>query len=199
MARAPHAARGPFCVLRDMAWKISIRPEHPDDFSTVERLVEEAFRPLAISDHTEHLLVAALRRSESFIPALSLVAEIAPHRIVGQVLLTRIAVAGESGVFDTLGVAPLSVAPAFQRQGVGTALMHEAHRRARRLGFTSALLVGHAAFYARLGYLPASRFGIRFPFDAPNDCCLAVELVPGALSGISGVVRYPAAFGIPGC
>lgn len=182
-----------------MAWKISIRPEHPDDFSTVERLVEEAFRPLAISDHTEHLLVAALRRSESFIPALSLVAEIAPHRIVGQVLLTRIAVAGESGVFDTLGVAPLSVAPAFQRQGIGTALMHEAHRRARRLGFTSALLVGHAAYYARLGYLPASRFGIRFPFDAPDDCCLAVELVPGALSGISGVVRYPAAFGIPGC
>ena len=148
---------------------------------------------------TIHLRYAALRRSESFIPALSLVAEIAPHRIVGQVLLTRIAVAGESGVFDTLGVAPLSVAPAFQRQGVGTALMHEAHRRARRLGFTSALLVGHAAYYARLGYLPASRFGIRFPFDAPDDCCLAVELVPGALSGISGVVRYPAAFGIPGC
>ena len=136
---------------------------------------------------------------DRFPDTFSLVAEIAPHRIVGQVLLTRIAVAGESGVFDTLGVAPLSVAPAFQRQGVGTALMHEAHRRARRLGFTSALLVGHAAYYARLGYLPASRFGIRFPFDAPDDCCLAVELVPGALSGISGVVRYPAAFGIPGC
>ena len=165
----------------------------------VEQLVESAFRPLAISDHTEHLLVAALRRSDAYIPDLSLVAETSLPRIVGHVLLTRIEIVGESGIFGALGVAPLSVAPEFQRQGVGTALMREAHRRACQLGFRAALLVGHAAYYARLGYLPASRFGIRVPFEAPDDCCLAAELVPGALDGVSGRVRYPSAFGIPEC
>lgn len=180
-----------------MNFGVTIRPERPEDFQSVERLVEAAFRTMAISDHTEHLLVAALRRSEAFLPGLSLVAETASHRMVGHVLLTRIGVVNESRTFVSVGVAPLSVAPEFQRQGVGTALMQEAHRRALLEGFDSALLVGHAEYYSRFGYLPASRFGIRFPFEAPDACCLAVELVPGALREVQGMVHYPAAFGIP--
>ena len=140
--------------------ELTIREERPDDCRTVGELVEAAFRPLAFSDHTEHLLVARLRRSEAFVPGLSLVAE-AEGRLVGHVLLTRLEVVAED-------------------------------RSAA--GFGATLLVGHANYYPRFGYVPASRFGIRFPFDAPDACCLAVELVPGSLGGVHGTVRYPAAF-----
>ena len=71
--------------------ELTIREERPDDCRTVGELVEAAFRPLAFSDHTEQLLVARLRRSEAFVPGLSLVAE-AEGRLVGHVLLTRLEV-----------------------------------------------------------------------------------------------------------
>ena len=174
--------------------ELTIREERPDDCRTVGELVEAAFRPLAFSDHTEHLLVARLRRSEAFVPGLSLVAE-AEGRLVGHVLLTRLEVVAEDRSAATvLGVAPLSVLPGLQNRGIGSALLREAHRRAVRAGFGAALLVGHADYYPRFGYVPASRFGIRFPFDAPDACCLAAELVPGSLGGVHGTVRYPAAF-----
>ena len=174
--------------------ELTIREERPDDCRTVGELVEAAFRPLAFSDHTEHLLVARLRRSEAFVPGLSLVAE-AEGRLVGHVLLTRLEVVAEDRSAATvLGVAPLSVLPGLQNRGIGSALLREAHRRAVRAGFGAALLVGHADYYPRFGYVPASRFGIRFPFAAPDACCLAAELVPGSLGGVHGTVRYPAAF-----
>ena len=39
-------------------------------------MVEYAFRNVKESDHTEHLLVGRLRKSDAFIPELSLVAEV---------------------------------------------------------------------------------------------------------------------------
>ena len=173
--------------------ELTIREERPDDCRTVGELVEAAFRPLAFSDHTEHLLVARLRRSEAFVPGLSLVAE-AEGRLVGHVLLTRLEVVAEDRSAATvLGVAPLSVLPGLQNRGIGSALLREAHRRAVRAGFGAALLVGHADYYPRFGYVPASRFGIRFPFDAPDACCLAAELVPGSvLRGDAGSMTAPA-------
>ena len=67
-----------------------VREEQASDRTGVEALVEAAFRDLAVSDHTEHLLVARLRSAPTFIPELSLVAEEC-NRIVGHVLLTPVA------------------------------------------------------------------------------------------------------------
>ncbi|HIX97550.1 MAG TPA: N-acetyltransferase [Candidatus Alistipes avistercoris] len=170
-----------------------VREEQASDRTGVEALVEAAFRDLAVSDHTEHLLVARLRSAPTFIPELSLVAEEC-NRIVGHVLLTPVVIADGVGRTTALGVAPLSVAPDRWRRGIGSRLMREAHARAAALGFGSAVLVGHPDYYPRFGYRPASVFGIRFPFEAPDECCLAVELLPGGLCGVHGTVEYPSAF-----
>ena len=57
-------------------------------------------------------------------------------------------------------------------------------------------LLGHPGYYPRFGYLPAHRFGIRFPIDAPVDCCMVIELQPDGLKGVQGRVEYDPAFGI---
>ena len=54
---------------------IKIRQEQIFDYKLVDDLVEYAFRNVKESDHTEHLLVGRLRKSDAFIPELSLVAE----------------------------------------------------------------------------------------------------------------------------
>ena len=54
--------------------------------------------------------------------------------------------------------------------------------------------IGHKDYYPRFGYRRASAYGISFPFDAPDECCMAAELTEGGLDGIHGMVKYPDAF-----
>lgn len=172
-----------------------IRQERPEDVPSVKALIESAFKDVVESDHKEHLLVERLRHSEAFIPELSLVAESPKGEIVGHVLLTRVRIVSAAGEeFLSLGVAPLSVLPAWQRMGIGSALVLEAHRRAAALNYRSAVLLGHKDYYPRLGYQKASGWNITFPYDIPEDYCMAIELCPGGLEGVQGVVCYDKAF-----
>ena len=114
--------------------------------------------------------------------------------VVGPGMLLKVGVVSEKGSVALPGVAPLSVLPGFQRKGIGGRLLLEAHRRAAEAGYRGALLLGHKDYYPRFGYRRASLFGIRFPFDAPDECCMAVEFRPGSLDGVHGEVRYPSVF-----
>lgn len=173
---------------------VTIRQERPGDLPIIQDLVEKAFVDVAESDHLEQCLVGRLHHSGTFVPELSLVAEDGAGTIVGYILLTRVKIVSKEGSKTTLAVAPLAVAPACQRQQVGGRLLREAHRIAASLGYKSAVLLGHADYYPRFGYRMASDYGIAFPFEAPQECCMAIELQPEGLSGVKGTVRYPKCF-----
>ena len=49
-----------------------IRQERPEDYATVYHVVKEAFENAEYTDGNEQNLVAALRKSKSFIPELFL-------------------------------------------------------------------------------------------------------------------------------
>lgn len=115
---------------------------------------------------------------------------------MGHVLLSKVTIVSANGTHTVLSVAPLSVLPEFQRRGIGGMLLREAHQRASALGYGGVLLLGHEDYYPRFGYKKASAFGIKFPFDAPDACCMAMELKANGLNGISGTVHYPDAFGL---
>lgn len=61
-------------------------------------------------------------------------------------------------------------------------------------GDTEHTVLGHEGYYPIFGYRRASLYGIKFPFDAPDECCMAAELTDGGLDGIHGMVQYPDAF-----
>lgn len=174
--------------------KVIVRKEEPKDRAAVSAVVARAFEGMEESDHQEHFLVERLRDSDAFVPALSLVAELEDGRIAGYILLTKAEIVSAEKTFPVLALAPLAVLPEFQNQGIGTALITSAHEIASRSGFGLSVLLGHPTYYPRFGYKKASDCGIAFPFDAPDDCALVKELLPGALQGVSGVVRYPKAF-----
>ena len=113
-----------------------IRQERADDYKQVYSLIAKAFETAEHTDGNEQDLAAALRQGGAFIPELSLVAEI-DGEIAGHILFTRAHV----GNSEVLVLAPLSVLPKFQRQGVGTALIAEGHRIARRLGYPYSLVL----------------------------------------------------------
>lgn len=175
---------------------ITIRQEEKKDHQNVFHLIEEAFRNMEYSDHQEHFLVEKLRDSDAFIHELSLVAEDENGNITGHILLTKLKIVNDSESYESLALAPVSVKPEFQNQGIGGQLILEGHRIARELGYQSVILIGHEKYYPKFGYEKTSNFGISFPFDIPEENGMAVELVPDGLKNKKGVVKYPKEFGI---
>lgn len=173
---------------------IRINQEENTELPAICKLVEEAFADMPESDHQEHLLVDRLHHSVTYIPELSLVAKTDKDEIVGYILLTKVEVVAKSESYTSLAVAPLAVIPAYQNQGIGGMLLKEAHRRAAALGYGTAVLLGHKDYYSRFGYRKAADYGIEFPFDVPSAYCQVIELIPHALQGIKGTVRYPDVF-----
>lgn len=167
-----------------------IRQETSKDYNTVYNLVKEAFIAAEHSDGTEQDLVAALRTGSAFLPELSLIAEI-DGKIVGHILFTEAKVGSDT----VLVLAPLSVLPKFQKQGIGTALIKEGHKIARAMGYQYALVLGSDTYYPQLGYLPAVQFGIEIPDGMPSANFMAIKLQENA-SPISGAVTYAKEFGI---
>lgn len=165
-----------------------IRQEMPADHSETYEVVKAAFSSAEESDGNEHHLVTALRNSRAFIPELSLVA-LDNERIVGHILYTKIDIGGQT----ELALAPLSVLPAYQRQGVGKSLMQAGHQIAKQLGYNFSVVLGSPYYYPKAGYIPASVYGIFPPFDVADENYMALKLNPDAPS-VSGTVIYDPAF-----
>lgn len=89
-----------------------------------------------------------------------------------------------------VALAPLSVSPTFQQQGVGSALVRAAHARARALAYTAVILVGISGNYGRFGYRPLDDYPITLPFEVHRDHRMALALSPDGLIGVSGMVQY---------
>ena len=173
--------------------KITLRKETIDDYDAVFNLIQKAFESESMSDHKEQFLVERLRKSKAFVPELSIVAEV-DNQIIGHILLTRLIIKNENAQFDSLALAPVSVLPDFQGKGVGAQLITFAHSKAKELGYTSVVLLGHEHYYPRFGYQPAHLFDIELPFDVPKENSMVLELIPHGLKGVSGVVEYPKEF-----
>ncbi|KXH86036.1 GNAT family N-acetyltransferase [Chryseobacterium kwangjuense] len=175
---------------------LKIRQEEEKDHLKVFHLTEEAFRNMEHSDHQEHFLVERLRKSEAFIPELSLVAETGDGEIAGHILFTKLQIIDETETFESLALAPVSVHPDFQNQGIGSQLILHGHSIAKESRFTSVILIGHENYYPKFGYEKTSNFGISFPFEIPEINGMAVELVKNGLKNVKGIVKYPKEFGI---
>ncbi|WP_313258648.1 N-acetyltransferase [Sphingobacterium sp.] len=174
---------------------LKIRKEEENDYPFIFDLIEKAFHEEAMSDHQEQYLVDRLRQSDSFREELSIVAE-KEGKIVGYVLLSEINIINsQNQSFISLALAPIAVLPAYQGQGIAGALMNAAHEKAKELGYGSIVILGHADYYPRFGYRLAKEFGIRLPFDVPDENCFVIELSEGTLKHINGTVVYPAEFG----
>ncbi len=173
---------------------IHIRQEKKEDFETVFHLIQRAFENEQFTDHQEQFLVERLRDSEAFIPELSLVAEI-DGKIAGYILLTKLKIiADDLKETESLALAPVAVLPEFQGKGIGGQLIRTAHERAKELGFHSVILLGHQHYYPRFGYEMTKKYGIKLPFDVPDENCMAIELSENALQHASGTVQYPKEF-----
>ena len=165
-----------------------IRPEMIGDYASISKVND-----LAFSQKNEGRLILALRKTREFIPELSLVAVVG-GRVVGHILFYPTKIKSNDASYGSLSLAPMAVLPEYQKQGIGSRLVEEGLKKARRLGFKSVIVLGHAAYYPRFGFEPAGKWSIRPPFEVPDDVFMALELVKDGLKDIQGTVEYPPEF-----
>jgi putative acetyltransferase len=132
-----------------------IRDETEADAAVIGEVTEAAFRDLAVSDHTEHLIVAALRAAEAL--SVSLVAE-RDGEVVGHIAFSPVTISG--GATGWYGLGPVSVLPRLQRQGIGAALIEAGLARLRASGAAGCCLVGHPVYYPRFGFRNPPELGV---------------------------------------
>ncbi len=166
-----------------------IRRETPEEFSQIYSLVKVAFQTAKVTDGKEQDFVNQLRGSGNYIPELALVAE-ENGKLIGHIMLTKTYIVNRGNKFETLLLAPISVALEYRNRGVGSNLIKENFKLAKEMGYTSVLLVGDPAYYHRFGFKAAVNFGIKHIHNIPDENVMACELVPDALYGISGTADF---------
>ena len=163
---------------------LQVRPERSEDFLAIRAVHEAAFgRP------DEGKLIDALRAEGH--ARVSLVAD-EEGQVVGHILFSDLGIAGPRSTVAGLALAPLAVIPPRQRRAIGSALVREGLRRAVDQGHRIVLVVGHPTYYPRFGFSAQLAKVLTSPYA--GDSFMALELVPGALQGVSGEVQYPEPF-----
>ncbi|HOJ56069.1 MAG TPA: N-acetyltransferase [Phycisphaerae bacterium] len=175
-----------------------IRLELPNDYPAVHKVNRQAFGRTNEAD-----LVEVLRRNQA---CISLVAE-REGAIVGHILFSPVSIqprgrrlfhrsAAETSrpPFRPMGLGPLAVLPAYQRQGIGSELVRAGLDACRENGCGAVVVLGHPDFYPRFGFVPARTFLLSCEYDVPDPVFMALELHRGALGGAGGVVKYAPEF-----
>ena len=125
---------------------IELRPEQPDDQGAIRRLNIAAFE-----SEDEATVVDQLRSScENY---FSFVA-VQDGDIVGHILFTPVTVDGCDAV--GMGLAPMAVSPRFQHRGIGSQLARHGLAHLERTGCPFVIVLGHAEYYPRFGFEPAT-------------------------------------------
>ncbi|MGY6773250.1 GNAT family N-acetyltransferase [Gallibacterium sp. ZY190522] len=164
----------------------TVRKARPEDTQSIENLIQAAFADMPLSDGQESLLVHNLNANHDVV--LELVA-VQAGEIIGHILFSPATICGQS----VLALAPLSVAPQWQRQGVGKALILAAHRQIKTMNYAAIVVLGHPDYYARFGYLPAEDYNISAPFELPEGVLRVLPLVKNMPQG---EIHYATAFGL---
>ncbi|QQK08826.1 GNAT family N-acetyltransferase [Miniphocaeibacter halophilus] len=167
---------------------IIIRQENKKDYNNIYNLVKKSFKTAPLSDGKEHILVNSLRDSKAYIPKLSLVAEY-NKEIVGYIMFTKVGLGNK----NALALAPLAVAPGYQNLGIGKSLIEEGHKLAIELNYEYCLVLGSENYYPKFGYIPASKLGIKSPFNVPDENFMVVDFLKQNIK-INETVKYPKEF-----
>ena len=151
--------------------QVHIRPEAFADAEVISQVTEIAFRTMEISNHTEQLIIEALRAAGAL--AVSLVAEL-DGNIVGHIAFSPVTMS--DGTPDWFVLGPVSVLPEYQRQRIGTSLIERGLSHLKELNARGCCTVGHPEYYGRFGFVNTAELGIEgvppeaffaLPFDGP--------------------------------
>ena len=177
--------------------ELIIRKETEQDCRAVENLVREAFWNVYRPGCLEHYVLHVLRDDPAFVRELDFVMEL-DGELIGQNIFMKTHIDADDGRrIEVLTMGPIGIAPAYKRKGYGKKLLDYSLEKAKEMGFSAVLFEGNIGFYGHSGFDYARKFGIRYhdlPEGADDSFFLCKELIPGALSDVTGVYQTPQSY-----
>ncbi|MBT5187679.1 MAG: N-acetyltransferase [Kordiimonadaceae bacterium] len=164
---------------------MKIRFEEKKDYDDVRNIHLSAF-----DGSGEAQLVELLREKAS--PIISMVAEEEGGNVVGHIIFSPVTLCDHD--IDIMGLAPVAIYPNYQKMGYGTNLIKKGLEECKKMGYQGVVLLGHADYYPRFGFKASIEYGISCEYDVPEENFMALELVEGAFSKVSGKIKYHSAF-----
>ncbi len=173
-----------------MSDEIGIRAATAADADAIDAVIRAAFAGTDFGHQGEVELVRMIDADGDAL--VSLVAE-QGGVIVGHVLFSRMEVEADGAALSGAGLAPVSVVPGSQGQGIGDVLIRAGLDALREQGVVISFVLGHESYYPRFGYSPdlAARFAS--PFAGPHF--MAMMLDSDAAWPLGGRADYAPAFG----
>jgi putative acetyltransferase len=158
---------------------IEIREEHLGDAVAIRDVNKRAF-----GQDQEGNIIDALRSNGA---ALLLLVATLNDRVVGHIMYSPISLGGE-----IMGAAlgPMAVLPEHQHRGVGSKLIEVGNQKIKDQGHPFIIVLGHANYYPRFGFMFASNHGIKCEWEVPEDVFMLLVLDQEKLQGVSGVAKY---------
>ena len=163
-----------------------VRAEGPHDEAETREVVSAAFGEEPVAD-----LLDGLRRSTAW--RLSLVAE-EDGRLVGHVSFTRGWLDAPRRLVELLVLSPLSVLPAAQGRGVGSALVRRALDVLQERPEPLVFVEGPPAYYHRFGFRAGEPYGFAAPSTRIPPAAFQFVPLPAYQPWMTGAVVYPDVF-----
>jgi len=161
--------------------KLKIYESVEGNHTAIELLYPEAFPD-------EDLLPVVRDLLQDSTIAMSLVGTI-DSRIAGHIIFTNCGVAGSNVKAALLG--PLAVAPMWQRQGIGTAIVHAGLQRLQDAAVHLVCVLGDPAYYGRLGFVKESLVEPPFPLPAEWDGAWQSQYLDDTTMPCAGKLSVP--------
>jgi putative acetyltransferase len=155
---------------------LTIRSETPEDGADIHFVYGKAF-----SQESETELVEKLRNRGMLIVSLVTLSD---GQVVGHIAFSPVTVKSEDSSFQAIALGPMAVLPEYQRKGIGSQLVRTGLEECRHLGHEIVVLVGHADYYPRFGFVPARPKGIECEFEVPDKAWMLLQLREGVLAGV---------------
>ena len=168
-----------------MSRTIEIAPEHPREHAAIGALHCAAF-----NDTYEAAVVTGLRAGGFAIA--SLVSRV-DGRVAGHVMFSRMTVLVDGRDVPAAALAPLAVDENWRQMGLGGKLVEAGLAMCREADMACVVVLGDPAYYRRFGFSLQAMAHLRTPYGPGK--LMGLDVVPGALAGQAGEVRYPAPFG----
>jgi putative acetyltransferase len=168
----------------DGSMRVVVRRESPADWSRVDEIVNDAFGRGA-----EARLVARLRSARGVLSLVATVDDVVVAHVMGSPLRSQPAADATA-----YGLAPVSVARAWQRRAIGSRLVRAGLDELRHEGVALVVVLGDPTYYARFGFVAAAPLGLTCRWGGEDGAFQALELVGGAAQAYRGIVEYDDAF-----
>ncbi len=164
------------------------RLERAGDEAAVAAVVRQAFGHHPGVD----TLVDDLRASDAWL-GLAFVA-VCDDEILGHVAFTRSRLDAPASMVAVLVLSPLSVVPAQQGRGIGTALVHHALAQLGSRPEPLVFLEGSPRYYSRFGFVAGETLGFRRPSLRIPEAAFQVLPLPAYAPSMTGTLVYHRAF-----